>query len=96
MFNTQAAELTWDWLEITMGHINCSNWWFKSRVICVCNREKLIWTLIQSVQEQCMMPPQPSEKGSGCKLYYSRAVSQETAIPHEIEACCSSVYHIKI
>ena len=47
-FNTQAAELTWDWWGITMDHANESNWLFLSGVMCTCDHEELIGDQFQS------------------------------------------------
>ena len=44
LFNTQAAELTWDWLEITMDGTKGSNWLLKSGMMCVCDHKRLIVT----------------------------------------------------
>ena len=41
-FNTQAAELTWDWWGITMDHANESHWLLLSGVMCTCDHEELI------------------------------------------------------
>ena len=39
---TQAAELTWDGLQITMGYVNGCNLWFRSGVMCACDYERLV------------------------------------------------------
>ena len=45
---------------------------------------------------RCVMPLQPSEKGSGCvKLCSSGTVSQEAALPHETGGCRSFISHIQ-
>ena len=34
--------LTPDWPEISIGHANGSDWWYRSEVICACDQEVLI------------------------------------------------------
>ena len=45
-----------------MGLAKGSNWLFRSGVICACDCKILIGYWVQSIQEQCMMPAQPSVK----------------------------------
>ena len=100
LLSTQAAKLTQDWLDLTMGHAKVSYWWYRCSVMmCVHDHALLTGHCSNSAQKQCMIPYQLPEKVSGAenctpaRQYWGKLLSS-----HRIRDCslCKCYRWIKL
>ena len=88
LFNTEAVQLTQDWLELTMGHAKGSDWWGVGWCVHVIAK---YWLGTGPIQHSNNMRYLLSHlrRVSYWQLHSSRTVPREVTLPHSTEECLS-------